>query len=329
MVDRCEIWLPNGEITHLSGKSLAKTLYDAPLTITLSGELGAGKTTFLQGFMAGLGINEAVTSPTYALEQRYETTVGTVSHIDLYRLDPSAAVEFMTQLDDDAVLRCVEWAERADLHGDIHIELREDREKAGRHLTIAFADMPLPTAQDIVTWRDEVSLPENIIKHCDAVADLAASLATELQQTGIIIRPLALKRAAEVHDLLRFVDFTPGAGPKQAEDPAWQQYKKQYDGLRHEQACAEFLRDRGFRALANIVEVHGLQLPAPQRSTIEQKLLFYADKRVMQDTVVSLDERFADFRNRYSDGKHTEEGSIWYQEARTLEQELFPSGTPL
>ena len=71
MTETIEMRLPKAKNTISAGASLAASLYTVPLTLFLKGELGAGKTTFLQGFAEGLGIRERLTSPTYALEQRY------------------------------------------------------------------------------------------------------------------------------------------------------------------------------------------------------------------------------------------------------------------
>src|SRR5215210_92487 len=61
----------------------------APLLITLTGELGVGKTTLAQAICRGYGVSEEVTSPTYALVHQYAGERSTVFHIDLYRLDSS------------------------------------------------------------------------------------------------------------------------------------------------------------------------------------------------------------------------------------------------
>ncbi|MGH9211033.1 MAG: tRNA (adenosine(37)-N6)-threonylcarbamoyltransferase complex ATPase subunit type 1 TsaE [Acidimicrobiales bacterium] len=52
----------------------------------LAGELGAGKTAFVQGFGGALGVTEPITSPTFALAQRYDGDL-VVHHLDVYRLD--------------------------------------------------------------------------------------------------------------------------------------------------------------------------------------------------------------------------------------------------
>ena len=58
-----------------------------PLVVTLSGELGAGKTTLVQAICEGYGVSGEVTSPTFALVHEYEAPRSTVYHLDLYRLD--------------------------------------------------------------------------------------------------------------------------------------------------------------------------------------------------------------------------------------------------
>jgi tRNA threonylcarbamoyladenosine biosynthesis protein TsaE len=63
-------------------------LYPGDLVV-LSGELGAGKTQFAKGIAEGLDIEDRITSPTFALHQRYEGRA-TLHHLDVYRLDDLA-----------------------------------------------------------------------------------------------------------------------------------------------------------------------------------------------------------------------------------------------
>src|SRR5258708_4332120 len=92
MFEATQLRLHSAEKTQSAGKSLAQSLYPFPLTILLKGELGAGKTTFLQGFAARLGVQDTLTSPTFALEQTYKTSSGVnLLHLDLYRLSSAEA----------------------------------------------------------------------------------------------------------------------------------------------------------------------------------------------------------------------------------------------
>ena len=60
--------------------------------IVLAGSLGAGKTTFAQGFAHGLGVRGPVTSPTFTLVRQYPCALGQLVHADIYRLDQLAEV---------------------------------------------------------------------------------------------------------------------------------------------------------------------------------------------------------------------------------------------
>src|SRR5439155_21348073 len=62
--------------------------------VTVSGELGSGKTTFVRGACAALGVPENVTSPTYMIGHRYHGSGVEVSHLDLYRFEGVSAAEW-------------------------------------------------------------------------------------------------------------------------------------------------------------------------------------------------------------------------------------------
>lgn len=326
------LWLPNEQKTRIAGGSLAYTLYGFPLTIFLQGDLGAGKTTFLQGFAEELGIPGPLTSPTYALEQRYETKDSVpFIHIDLYRLSPADAARVLEQTDAHEGIRCVEWADRLDdiPKGMPHIFVRLEEKGAGRQLDITFGDTDLPSVEDIERWRNEVCLPANVRAHCDTVAAVAEKLCDSLLERGTVVRKEATVRAAALHDLLRFLDFSHGGEPtgKKArtaeEESAWEGIRARYPGMKHEAAIAAFLDERGFRTIAAIVRTHGLNYAHTEKSTVEELVVYYADKRVAHDKCVTLQERFDDLLARY--GK--EFGEL-YDSTKRVESMLFPDGPP-
>lgn len=89
----------------------------AATVVTLSGDLGAGKTTFTQGIARALGVEEHVTSPTFVLEKVYELTDQKwkrLIHIDAYRLVSEHELEVLGWHDmaaDPGNLIIIEWPE--------------------------------------------------------------------------------------------------------------------------------------------------------------------------------------------------------------------------
>jgi tRNA threonylcarbamoyladenosine biosynthesis protein TsaE len=80
--------------------------------VSVSGELGTGKTTFVRGACAALGVVENVTSPTYTIGHRYHGNGAEISHLDLYRFQGMSAAEWgdLEPYFDDAIA-FVEWPE--------------------------------------------------------------------------------------------------------------------------------------------------------------------------------------------------------------------------
>jgi tRNA threonylcarbamoyladenosine biosynthesis protein TsaE len=100
---------------------IAQMQLSQPLIIELNGELGAGKTTFVGGFLRALGVVGAVRSPTYTLIEPYDlsnavggTSVLRVYHLDLYRLSNATELEMLALRDllEPGAVLLVEWAER-------------------------------------------------------------------------------------------------------------------------------------------------------------------------------------------------------------------------
>lgn len=108
-----EIQLDDETAQQAFGASLARACPQQAL-IFLDGDLGAGKTTLVRGFLRGRGHEGAVRSPTYTLIEPYELATGAVYHLDLYRLGDPEELEFLGLRDllaEQAVL-LIEWPER-------------------------------------------------------------------------------------------------------------------------------------------------------------------------------------------------------------------------
>ena len=96
------------EETELVAAELAARLRPGDV-VTVSGELGSGKTTFVRGACRALGVTDRVTSPTFTIGHRYHGRVD-VSHLDLYRFDGVSAAEWadLEPYFEDAIAY-VEW----------------------------------------------------------------------------------------------------------------------------------------------------------------------------------------------------------------------------
>ncbi|MFH1979359.1 MAG: tRNA (adenosine(37)-N6)-threonylcarbamoyltransferase complex ATPase subunit type 1 TsaE [Patescibacteria group bacterium] len=105
----------------IAGDLARKILLDnneGAFVVALEGDLGAGKTTFAQGFARALGIKEKITSPTFVLLKKYKINsdrYGSLIHIDAYRLeDPQDLIELgwdKLVLDPKNII-LVEWADK-------------------------------------------------------------------------------------------------------------------------------------------------------------------------------------------------------------------------
>jgi tRNA threonylcarbamoyladenosine biosynthesis protein TsaE len=109
------------------GGKLAEALVPG-LTITLNGDLGAGKTTLSRGILHGLGHHGAVKSPTYTIVEPYQLDIGSVYHFDLYRVNDPQELDYIGFSDylDQGALSLIEWPERGDGYltsTDVSIEI--------------------------------------------------------------------------------------------------------------------------------------------------------------------------------------------------------------
>jgi tRNA threonylcarbamoyladenosine biosynthesis protein TsaE len=106
---------PAAAATQTLAGRLAPLLQPGDLVL-IEGELGAGKTTFIQGLARALGVAEAVTSPTFVLMNIYPTSAGfDLAHVDVYRLDRLSEVVDLAlpELLEDGAVAVVEWGDRA------------------------------------------------------------------------------------------------------------------------------------------------------------------------------------------------------------------------
>ena len=121
------------------GGKLAEALMPG-LTITLNGDLGAGKTTLSRGILHGLGHHGAVKSPTYTIVEPYQLDIGSVYHFDLYRVNDPQELDYIGFTDylAEASLSLIEWPERG--HGyldDTDMGIEIEHLSSGRRVSVS------------------------------------------------------------------------------------------------------------------------------------------------------------------------------------------------
>lgn len=106
--------LPDEAATLTLGADLTNQ-FDSGV-IYLRGDLGAGKTTLVRGYLRALGYKEAVKSPTYTLVEPYEINNFSIAHLDLYRVVDPVELEYIGIEDvlRDVSLMFIEWPEKGE-----------------------------------------------------------------------------------------------------------------------------------------------------------------------------------------------------------------------
>jgi tRNA threonylcarbamoyladenosine biosynthesis protein TsaE len=106
--------LKNEKATKQLGQCLSEALPQSlsGIKITLSGEMGAGKSTLVRAALRSMGYKDIVPSPTYTLVEPYEFDFGKIYHIDLYRINDHDELNFLGWDDLSDGLMFIEWPQR-------------------------------------------------------------------------------------------------------------------------------------------------------------------------------------------------------------------------
>ena len=107
--------LPDEAATIAFGRDLLEAMPPdlAGWTLLLSGELGAGTSTFARAFIRAAGHDGTVPSPTYTLVEPYKLSRGNIYHVDLYRVSDEEELRYLGWKELDDGCRIVEWPDRA------------------------------------------------------------------------------------------------------------------------------------------------------------------------------------------------------------------------
>jgi 5'-deoxynucleotidase YfbR-like HD superfamily hydrolase len=170
---------------------------------------------------------------------------------------------------------------------------------------------------------EEFKVPKGVKKHMKKVAEVCQVLADEFIKKGINIDREKVINAALIHDALRVCDFKTFSeeelkkkGEKEEDILKWRELRKKFGKRGHSKAICEILKEKGKLALIDLIEKHDF-IRIDDLESWEEKILYYADKRVEGEEIVPLKERFEKGRIR----NFTEEQSI--EEIKEIENKVF------
>ena len=135
----------------------------------------------------------------------------------------------------------------------------------------------IPTREECIKILKENKVPRNIIDHSKKVSEVALKISDILEKRGIKVNRKLVEAAALLHDV--------------------EKLKKD-----HVVKGYQFLINKGFKEVAEVAIKHGLEHIRDKKLhplKVEDKIVFYSDKRVLHDKVVKLEKRFEYIHKRY------------------------------
>lgn len=132
-----------------------------------------------------------------------------------------------------------------------------------------------------ILW-DKYQVPENIRKHSIAVTKVAIKIAKKLKNQGLALDSDLVYTACMLHDIAKA--------------------KCLHQDKKHTIEGARILKQEGYPKIAKIVAKHGLNVILEKNGldSVEAKIVYYADKRINHDKIVSLTERLKYIKDRYN-----------------------------
>jgi putative nucleotidyltransferase with HDIG domain len=164
----------------------------------------------------------------------------------------------------------------------------------------------LPTRRQCFEIIKEYHVPPHILKHSLAVAKLAVFLAQRLREKGEAADVDLVDRACLLHDIVRVCDFREidygnfEQTVSEQDEAKWRQLRAEYKELGHEDAAYEILKEK-YPMLASTIRRHKYMAMLDEETrpkTWEEKLVYYADMRVMHDKIVPLETRLKEAHER-------------------------------
>lgn len=170
--------------------------------------------------------------------------------------------------------------------------------------------MKLPTEQQCQSYFTTYVVPGNINSHCHKVREVADFIARAAQQSGVRVNRKLVSCLALMHDLFKVVSLPELAPNKfhsysfsEKEKAMWKTLREKYPLMHEGDVAYDVFKDE-FPEMA--AALRNISDPYHQNPTAEEIIVKYADMRVFQNKVISLQERLAYLQERYPSPKWPE-----------------------
>ena len=158
----------------------------------------------------------------------------------------------------------------------------------------------VPSEGECYKLLKENSVPENIVRHSERVKEIAMEIAEKLKESGVKVNLALVKAGALLHDIDKF-ETAKGNGA-------------------HGKPGYKMMREKGCYAVADIVRKHLVEMVS-ELASAEEKIVYYADKRVIDDRIVTLKESLDFIKEKYGSRDKKLMGKIIESEPLMLELE--------
>lgn len=294
--------------------------------ICLFGDLGSGKTVFVQGIGEKFWIKN-VKSPSYTILREYPLGKNKkLYHYDFYRFEDEneiLGINFDEHVNEKGSIVVIEWADRVRKYlpeNRLEVYFKYMGENK-REIRICRGDFKksLPKKTKISMTKTKIQklikefhVPKHILAHSKKVAKVALFLGKKLIQKGEKVDLDLIEKGALLHDIVRICDFDPWEPHKFSENQTkrelekWNFLRKKFKGIHHADAAYQIFMEKGYKNLAKVILKHKFVYILDKKfapKTWEEKIVYYADKRVKHDKIVSLKERISDGKQRNVRGK--------------------------
>ncbi|MFH0819336.1 MAG: HD domain-containing protein [Patescibacteria group bacterium] len=190
--------------------------------------------------------------------------------------------------------------------------------------------MKLPSRNECQKIFNKYHTPVHIIKHSLAVNKVANYLAKKLVIAGCKINLDLVDRASLLHDTIRVADikgdlfaYTDKSDETKTNLLFWQKLQKKFHNQHHAEASYQIFKKQ-YLEMARVIKKHRLSaILRGELKTWEEKIVYYADKRVDHDKFVSIKKRLSQGRKRWHSVPNTLDNQELLKQLTALEKQIF------